>query len=466
MRRRARSRRNRGKGGLILGILLLLGIGGAIFYIHNSPQFERIPPKIAIKPKVVVGTSGSLAFDVTDNYGLKRVEVFLSNGKERSSLLDARFQKGVKSKKFNLVIPQNVLSSKNSSWKYEIRATDNSLWNFFAGNHTKVSGELFIDSTPPSVTIEAKSLTFMQGGAALVIYKVDEQNLDQTYIDIGQNRHFYPSLYRAKGVYATLIAWPFNKEQIHPQIVAVDKAGNKVVMPITFLNKLKEYRVSYIQARDSFIDGKISQLAANDSDYAKISDRLEKLRAINELMRQKNEKLIHKFSTKVTPIGNSWDIKKMYPLHGAKRVSGFGVKRYYYYKSRNNIVSTSYHVGYDFASLKNDKIYSPMDGSVVYAAPNGIYGNMILIDHGLGLYTLYGHISQMNVKAGDKVAANEVIGLTGKTGLALGDHLHFGVLVQGVEVIPLEWMSKKWINDQILLVFQKANEKLGYNKSR
>jgi murein DD-endopeptidase MepM/ murein hydrolase activator NlpD len=204
-------------------------------------------------------------------------------------------------------------------------------------------------------------------------------------------------------------------------------------------------------------------LASQESDYAKITDRMKRLKAINEQMRLKNEALIHKYSQKVTPFQGSWNIERFYPLHGAKRVSDFGVTRYYYYKKRDNIISTSYHVGYDFASIKNDKIYSSSPGTVVFASYNGIYGNMPMIDHGFGLYTLYGHCNKVLVKVGQKVKAHEVIGRTGKSGLALGDHLHFGILVQGVEVYPLEWMNKKWIKDYIMAVFQKADKKIGYN---
>ena len=461
-RSRRRVKRKRG-GGFLLGLLTFLLLAGGAAFLYTAPQFERIPPKIEAKSKIIVGENGKIDFKVFDNYALKKVEVLLENGKERKSILDERLPKGVKEKEFHITLPKSILSGKKSDWDYEIIATDHSLWNFFMGNSTHKKGKLDIDTTAPKISIVSKSAAILKGGTALVIYRVDEDNLKESYIDIGHGIYFKGVPYKKRGIYATLIAWPFNLEQFNPKIVAVDKAGNRATLALSMRHDFKKYRVSYIAARDSFIDGKITQLASRENKYAKITDRLEKLRAINENMRLENEKLIHKVTKKATPIGDRWKVQKLYPLHGAKRVSDFGVKRYYYYKKRENIISTSYHVGYDFASIKHDKIYSSMPGKVVFAAPNGIYGNMIIIDHGLGLYTLYGHTSQMYVKVGQKVAAGEVIGLTGKTGLALGDHLHFGVLVQGVEVYPLEWMNKKWIKDFILSVFQKADTKLGYN---
>ena len=463
MRRSRRRANRRGGGGLLLGLFTLLLLAGGAAFLYTAPQFERILPKIEVKSKIIVGESGKIDFKVSDNYALKKVEVMLVNGKEHNTILDERFPKGVKEKEFHVTLPKSILTSKKSDWSYEIVATDRSLWNFFMGNSSHKKGKIYIDTIAPQVTIVSKSVAILKGGTALVIYRVDEDNLKESYVDIGQGIHFKGIPYKKRGVYATLIAWPFHFEQFHPKIVAVDKAGNRATIALDMRHDLKKYRVSYIAARDSFIDGKITELASRESKYAKINNRLQKLKAINETMRLENEKLIHKVTKKATPFGKKWSVQKLYPLHGAKRVSDFGVKRYYYYKKRENIISTSYHVGYDFASIKHDKIYSSMPGKVVFAGPNGIYGNMIIIDHGLGFYTLYGHISQMYVKVGQKVAAEEVIGLTGKTGLALGDHLHFGVLVQGVEVYPLEWMNKKWINDFILSVFQKADTKLGYN---
>ena len=81
-----------------------------------------------------------------------------------------------------------------------------------------------------------------------------------------------------------------------------------------------------------------------------------------------------------------------------------------------------------------------------------------MIDHGLGFYTLYGHCSQMLVQVDDEVQAGDVIAKTGKTGLAMGDHLHFGVVIQGIEVRPVEWFDQSWIRKFIDNVFKQADE--------
>ena len=129
----------------------------------------------------------------------------------------------------------------------------------------------------------------------------------------------------------------------------------------------------------------------------------------------------------------SWKIKPFYPLRNGAKVASYGDERHYYYEDRSNEISQSYHVGLDMASTKMAKIISSNDGIVVYSDYNGIYGNMPMIDHGMGLFSLYGHCSNIMVQEGDEVSAGTAIAQTGVSGLALGDHLHFGVLVQGIE---------------------------------
>jgi murein DD-endopeptidase MepM/ murein hydrolase activator NlpD len=176
-------------------------------------------------------------------------------------------------------------------------------------------------------------------------------------------------------------------------------------------------------------------------------------------MRLENEVLIHELSRNVSnEMFDSWKIKKFYPLRNGAKVASFGDERHYYYEHKENEVSQSYHVGLDMASTKMAKIVSSNAGTVVYDEYNGIYGNMPMIDHGLGLYTLYGHCSNILVQKGDEIGAGFSIAQTGRSGLALGDHLHFGILVQGIEVRPEEWMDSKWIRDKIEKVFKEADK--------
>jgi murein DD-endopeptidase MepM/ murein hydrolase activator NlpD len=113
------------------------------------------------------------------------------------------------------------------------------------------------------------------------------------------------------------------------------------------------------------------------------------------------------------------------------------------------VIDKAYHVGYDLSVTKHYAAEAANSGVVAFVGDLGIYGNTVIIDHGLGLFTLYSHLSSTDVKAGDQVTQGQAIGKTGETGLAAGDHLHFGVYLDGVPILPVEWWDQKWINDNV-----------------
>ena len=115
-------------------------------------------------------------------------------------------------------------------------------------------------------------------------------------------------------------------------------------------------------------------------------------------------------------------------------------------------------MGLDLASTARADIFASLDGKVVFAEENGIYGINVIIDHGFGLYSLYGHCSSKLVAEGDEVKAGEIIAKTGISGLALGDHLHFGILVQGIEVRPEQFQDEKWLESNINAVFAEGRK--------
>ena len=442
---------------IILLLLLVLAIGG-VGYIYNAPEFERTPPTIEHSGMLFWNKKDPIAILLHDNSGLKSYEVTLSDGSYSAVIAQGTLPHTPQKYKVLVRYPTHGgFNPKSTHFTLSIKATDKSLWHFMQGNSSTKAFTVQVDYKHPTVSIVTNSHMINQGGAALVVFYAKDENLKSLYVKANGN-HFIPQPYKKEGYYATLIAWPFKDDTFEARVVATDIAGNKTEVHIPLYHKNPHYKTSTIRATDKFIDGKITDLASSHPEYANIQDRLERLKAINETMRQKNEALIHQLSKHVsTERLDSWHIQRFYPLKNAKKVASFGDHRYYYYHDKNHIISESYHLGYDFASTKMADIITSNAGKVVFADENGIYGNMPLIDHGLGLYTLYGHCSQLLVKEGDRVHAGQVIGKTGTTGLALGDHLHFGILVQGIEVRPIEWFDKTWIKKFIDNVFKEAD---------
>jgi murein DD-endopeptidase MepM/ murein hydrolase activator NlpD len=455
--RRGRVRRGRRRNSSwIVWLFLISFVVGIGAFIYFSPQFERVKPKIIVADKIYANSKTPIKFNIEDNVKLKSAKVTVSNGVLEIPVYAENFLLPEAQKSIEIKLPKSVIDQNSKFWDINIVVEDSSFWGLL-GNKAKKTVKLVIDNTPPQISIISKSPSIRKGGTALIIYKVRDNSLKETFVQVG-NLKFKPINYKKDDIFATLFVWPFNLDNFNSYIVAVDNAGNMNKIRININKLFKKYKVSKIKATDRFINGKISELASSDSDYANIEDKIEKFRAVNELMREKNEALIHKLSKKVTPFKGNWQIKPFKPLRGAKLVADFGTKRFYYYKDKDNIISTSYHLGYDWASVKHDDIFCSNNGIVVYSEHNGIYGNMPLIDHGFGLYTLYGHCSNVLVQDGQFVKAGEIIAKTGMTGLALGDHLHFGILVQGVEVLPLEWTKKNWISQNILDIFEKADK--------
>ena len=444
---------------MIIGGLVVLALLGGAGYVYTSPEFERVAPTIHSEQNIFWNRSEPIKIKLSDNTGLKNFELVLSDGQKSLIVGQGNFEEETKEQ--TLLVKYTTgktLDPKATKLTLKVSVNDKSLWQMLQGNKSEKVIDITIDSIKPNVNILANSYSMTQGGSALVVFQASDEKLDTLYVEAA-GKKFKAQPYKKEGYYAALIAWPFNKQDFSAKIVAIDAAKNQRVVDIPLYLKNYNYKLSHIKASDKFIDGKITDLASSHPEFSNIDDKIQRFKAVNESMRLENEKLIHDLSSKIsTELLQEWKIKHFYPLKNGQKVASFGDERHYHYDNKENKISSSYHVGYDLASTKMATIKTSNAGKVVYAGDNGIYGNMPMIDHGLGLYSLYGHCSQMLVNVGDEVKEEDDIANTGVTGLALGDHLHFGLLVQGVEVRPVEWFDKEWIRKNIDNVFAAADK--------
>jgi len=461
-RKRIYNRKKGSSKGTLFVVLGLIFGGGA--YMFTSPSFERVDPVIESAESLYWNRKEPLEITISDNMALKSYSVQISDGKNSVRVADELIlEPNKKLEVVKIEYPRKVidgimLNPKAKQFKVTVTATDRSNWNFFQGNSVTKNILVTIDYHRPDINILSNSYSITQGGSALVVFQVRDESLKNFYLRSGDKK-FKVVPYKEDGYYASLVSWPFNQEHFSAKVVAEDMAGNKRIVNVPFYVVAKKYKTSWIKATDKFIDGKISDLAESNPQYLLIKDRIDKLKAINEDMRKANEDLIHSLASNISDkMINSWHILPFYPLRNGKKVASYGDHRHYYYGKKSNEVSQSYHVGLDMASTKMAPIVSSNAGKVIFTDNNGIYGNMPMIDHGMGLFTLYGHCSTILVQQDQEINAGTVIAKTGMTGLALGDHLHFGVLVQGIEVRPEEWMDKLWIKNNIDKVFNEADK--------
>lgn len=440
-----------------LGIIIFgLIIAGAI-YVNTASMFEKDVPAVTLENDGYWNLKKPLKLALSDKSGIKSYKVIFKSSKGNETLSHEQLITAEKSITIDVKAPRNAFALKDNEITVSIEATDASSWNFLKGNSVKKEFNILIDKRRPNTSIVSNSYGIKKGGSALVIFKVKDENLKEIFIETNAKNIFKPQPFYKEGYYISLIAWPITASSFDATIVAKDLAGNIKKTHIPLYLKAKNYKVSKIKISDKFLTGKIADLAEEFEETQGVFDPVEQFKIINEDVRAKNEKLIHEMAAVISEEQvDDFRLNKMYPLKNGKVVASFGDHRKYYYKGKK--ISESYHLGLDLASNAMASIKPQNGGRVVYTEYNGLYGNMPMVDHGLGLYTLYGHCSSVNVNTDDEISAKTDLANTGKSGYAMGDHLHFGVLVQGVEVRPEEWMDTQWIKLNITNVIKESKK--------
>jgi murein DD-endopeptidase MepM/ murein hydrolase activator NlpD len=228
-----------------------------------------------------------------------------------------------------------------------------------------------------------------------------------------------------------------------PIVYASNGTGSQVTGPMVFQFPKKEqpkYTVHDLQVSDNFMQKVVSELDPNGS-----GDRAARFVKINSEMRRANNKVLFDLRLK-TDNRFLWSQPFARQSH-SKAESSFADERNYIFQGKK--IDQQVHLGYDLAVTQHVGVEASNDGRVVYAAPLGIYGNCIVVDHGYGLQTIYGHLSQIAVHEGDMVKRGQVMGTSGMTGMAAGDHIHFSMQLDGIQIDPKEWWDSHWIKDHI-----------------
>lgn len=448
-----------GKNKSSSSILILLSsvIIGASAFIYTSSTFERDVPSITMSNNGYWNLKKPLNISITDESGVKSYKLIFKTALDETILEYEQFIEPKQLVNLEVKPPRSAFSLKDKEVSIFLELEDASSWNFFRGNSLRKEFKFIIDKKRPQSSIVSNSYKISKGGSAMVIFKVLDENLKEIYIESNNEKKFIAQPFYKDGYYISLLAWPLINNTFKATVVAKDFAGNISKTNIPLYLKEKTYRISNINLSDKFLKGKIADLAEEFVETQGVTDSIEQFKIINEDVRAKNEKVIHNLASKIDNKSmDDFSINKMYPLKNAKVVAHFGDHRKYFYNEEK--VSESYHLGLDLASNSMASIKPQNKGKVVYADYNGIYGNMPMIHHGLGLYTIYGHCSSVNVVLDEDVGRKYDIANTGKSGYAMGDHLHFGVLVQGIEVRPQEWMDEQWIKLNISDVIKSAKD--------
>jgi len=440
-----------------LGIFVLVA-AAAVLLSLAVVRCEGTPPAIEAPARLVIGKDGrTVALTVTDaGAGPKALGAVLVHGKGEAPLADQRLGPGrwlpfgsPAPYTVELAIDPKALGLKDGDATLRLTARDHSWRGWGSGNQTVLEIPVAIDFRAPLVSVEPGIVYAKRGGSLALAYRVSEATV-RDGVELGER--FFPGIrigvddpaeQHAAGWRIALVPLPIDQPGAKPVLIAEDEAGNRG--KATPQVEIAERRIpeAMLNLPPSFLENKIPELAELvDVDAA---DPLKAFQEINTRIRAENEKRIREVTahSASTPL---WD-GAFEQLANSKVTSPFAEKRNYIVNGEK--VSESTHYGYDLASLAGSPVTASNAGRVVFADELGIYGHCVIVDHGLGLFSLYGHLSSIDVAVGDPVTKGQVIGRSGQTGLAGGDHLHFAMLLAGHYVDPVEWWDAKWQHDRL-----------------
>lgn len=320
--------------------------------------------------------------------------------------------------------------------------------------------DLAVRLTPPVLSVLSTYHYINQGGSEIVVYHVSPADASSG-VRVGNYEYRgYPAsgahiANADPGLKVAFFALLWDQPPSTPiGLYARDDVGNEAHATFDYRVIPKSFRQSRIPIDDRFLE-KVVPPILQQAPQLKVADPSNLVAAflrINRDLRTEDNERIAALATASAP-----EILWRGPfkqLVNTAVEAGFADQRTYVYKGE--VIDHQVHLGYDLASFAGAPVYASNRGRIVHASWLDIFGNCVIIDHGMGLQSLYGHMSSISVKVGDMVNQGAVLGRTGSTGLAGGDHLHFTMLLGGNAITPIDWWSAKWVQDRILRKLSEA----------
>jgi murein DD-endopeptidase MepM/ murein hydrolase activator NlpD len=315
----------------------------------------------------------------------------------------------------------------------------------------------------PQIAVLSTKHYINLGGTEMLVYRATPADVESG-VQVGDLTYpGYPaSGARIEGVQindpavkVAFFALRFDQDVNTPMFAyARDEAGNSARADFDHLAFPKPFKRSRIELNDAFLNRVVPSILETTTEIKPQGDTLQQFLAINGDLRKKNAATIANMAKQSSP-DMIWAGVVFHPFTNSAVEAAFADQRTYVYQGKE--VDRQVHLGFDLAKVVNSPVVSANKGKVLYAAPLGIYGNCVIIDHGMGVQSLYGHLSSIAVQVGQMVEKEQELGKSGMTGLAGGDHLHFTMLVNGQMVNPVEWWDSHWIQDRILRKLREAS---------
>jgi murein DD-endopeptidase MepM/ murein hydrolase activator NlpD len=445
---------------LALVAVLALAAGGAFLYAGRLPG-----PSIEIsRPEKFVGQATPLEVVVTAPRGeLSALRIAVEqNGKaiEVATLQnlpgDAIKQEDADRLRISRDIGKQALGDLQSGDARIVVSASRPVLYGLRDAGTTVIRDVKVRLERPRVAVVSTHHYVNLGGSEMVVYRATPGDV-QSGVQVGDLE--YPGFpasgvtvdgveIRDPAVRVAFFALRYDQELNTPiRVFARDEAGNAARASFDYRVFPKRFKKSNIEVGKLLLDEVVPAILEGTTEVKPAGTPVDRFIAVNNELRRKNNEKIASFAAQTAP-EMLWRGVVFHPFGSTAVEAAFADYRTYFHDGKE--IDRQVHLGFDLASLAGAPIVAANRGKVLFADELGIFGNAVIIDHGMGLQSLYAHLSSIGVKSGDMVEKEQEIGRSGKTGMALGDHLHFTMLVNGHMVNPVEWWDAHWIEDRIL----------------
>ncbi|MHB8835314.1 MAG: M23 family metallopeptidase [Candidatus Methylomirabilia bacterium] len=409
-------------------------------------RMEGEPPEITLPKEIsALGRSTAWGFVAQDGKsGLRQVRVWVRQGEKSTTLFSEDYPgRGTNRREVNLTLDPKALGLADGAATLIVAAQDHSLKNF-KGNSVFREIPVTIDSEAPRLDVLSTQTNVNRGGVGVVAYRLSEPAA-LTGVTVG-DRFFpgYPEAAGGAGAYVAYFAIPHDAAAAPAfSLGASDAAGNEVrrAFPVRLLEKV--FPADIIDISDRFLAAKLPEFRAADPSLP--ADPVAAFLVVNRDWRARDHQRIREACAASSP-APLWN-GPFLQMPNTKNMAGWAQARTY--KHNGQLIDRQTHLGLDLASTAGAPVPAANTGTVAFSGDLGIYGQAVILDHGQGLFSLYGHLSSLGVKQGEQVGRGAAVGASGQTGMAGGDHLHFSVLVSGTFVSPAEWFDAHWIADNV-----------------
>lgn len=395
-----------------------------------------------------LGRSTSVTVRMSDPHGIRSARAWVEQNGNRYTVWEITttpsrrifWRRGVPDAEWTFNAgTQNLSGLKDGKAQLIVEATSND----FRAKTATLESEVTVVTQPPVVSADQEQHYLYLGMADLVTLNLSGY-WTEAGVRVGDEKFRAWPMPGGKPGFFSLFAFAWNMPPgTVPLVYATNPSGDQATAPIAYQFPKKEqpkYRVRDLPIDDHFMQKVINELDPNGS-----GDPVARFVKINSEMRRANNQVLSDLRLKTEP-RFLWS-QPFLQQPNTKVEANFADVRNYIYQGKK--IDQQVHLGYDLSSTQHVDVLASNDGKVVYAAPLGIYGNCIVLDHGYGLQSIYGHLSQIAVHEGDMVKRGQSMGKSGMTGMAGGDHIHFSMQLEGVQIDPKEWWDAHWIQDHI-----------------